>query len=221
VRKSLALLLTASGYTVRMAEHGFDALSQLRARLPVMVISDLNMPQMSGFELLSVVRRRFPQLPVVAMSSDYEYGDAVPGGVVADAFYPKGRSDPRKLLDTVAGLIKKTTVQSSIPQRESAPVWIPCTGRDSRGTPFVVLTCGECLRSFPFSVERRDLQKIQETPCAFCFNTVCYMIDFSITVASARKDLVPAKNELRQTGTKRSERESCLKDPDTESKHIS
>ena len=47
------------------------------------------MPQMSGFEFLSVVRRRFPELLVVAMSGAYDSGDSVPGGVIADAFYAK------------------------------------------------------------------------------------------------------------------------------------
>ena len=33
---------------------GFDALLQLQQRIPDLILSDLNMPQMSGFELLSV-----------------------------------------------------------------------------------------------------------------------------------------------------------------------
>lgn len=48
------------------------------------------MPQMSGFEFLSVVRRRFPEIAVVAASGVYESGDHVPGGIIADAFYGKG-----------------------------------------------------------------------------------------------------------------------------------
>jgi hypothetical protein len=34
------------------------------------------------------------------------------------------------------------------------------------------------------SVTTEDLQKIQETPCLFCPNTVRYIIDFSIAIAS-------------------------------------
>jgi hypothetical protein len=49
-----------------------------------------------------------------------------------------------------------------------------------------VLTCTDCLRSFPLSVTTEDLQKIQETPCLFCPNTVRYIIDFSIAIASPR-----------------------------------
>ena len=58
------------------------------------------MPQMSGFELLSVVRRRFPEIPVIAVSGAYETGDRVPGGVIADAFFAKGQHHPDELLRT-------------------------------------------------------------------------------------------------------------------------
>jgi len=89
IRESMAMFLTAAGYEVSTAEHGFDALLQLRSATPDVIISDLNMPQMSGFEFLSVVRRRFPEILVVAVSGAYESGDCVPGGVIADAFYAK------------------------------------------------------------------------------------------------------------------------------------
>ena len=101
IRESMAMFLTAAGYEVSTAEHGFDALLQLRSATPDVIISDLNMPQMSGFEFLSVVRRRFPDIPVVAVSGAYESGDCVPGGVIADAFYAKGQHHPEELLRTV------------------------------------------------------------------------------------------------------------------------
>jgi len=186
VRDSIEMVLRAGGYDVSTAIHGFDALLQLKRRLPAVVLSDLNMPQMSGFELLSVVRRRFPQISVIAMSGAYHSGDSVPGGVIADAFYSKGRSSPEALLNTVAELIRTSAAHARDHARESAPVWIPRNGKDSRGVPYVVLTCTECLRSFPLSVLTEDLQKIQETPCLFCPNTVRYVVDFSLSIASPR-----------------------------------
>ena len=163
------------------------------------MLSDLNMPQMSGFELLSVVRRRFPQIPVIAMSGAYHSGDAVPGGVIADAFYAKGQSNPQTLLRVVADLIRTSAAHAVDHERESAPVWIPRNGKDSHGIPFVVLTCTECLRSFPLSVMTEDLQKIQETPCLFCPNTVRYIIDFSLPL------LRPGPKRRRSAGHSRRE----------------
>jgi CheY-like chemotaxis protein len=184
VRDSLALLLQASGYDVTTAAGGFDALLQLKNKLPAIVLSDLNMPEMSGFEFLSVVRRRFPEVSVIAMSGAYQSGDSVPGGVIADAFYAKGYGKPDALLHSVAELIRTRVAHAVDHERESAPVWIPRNGKDSRGIPYVVLTCTDCLRSFPLSVTTEDLQKIQETPCLFCPNTVRYVIDFSLAIAS-------------------------------------
>jgi CheY-like chemotaxis protein len=199
VRDSLGLLLQSSGYEVSMAMNGFDALLQLKRSLPTLLLSDLNMPQMSGFEFLSVVRRRFPQISVIAMSGAYESGDAVPGGVIADAFYSKGNGDPQTLLQTVAEMIRTSAAHAKDHERESAPVWIPRNGKDSHGIPYVVLTCTECLRSFPLSVMTEDLQKIQETPCLFCPNTVRYIIDFSLSVASPRTKADPRAPAVRGT----------------------
>jgi len=190
VRESLALLLQASGYEVTMAVNGFDALLQLKKKLPAIVLSDLNMPKMSGFEFLSVVRRRFPEVSVIAMSGAYDSGDSVPGGVIADAFYAKGYGNPVGLLLSVAELIRTSTAHAIDHGKESAPVWIPCNGKDSHGAPYVVVTCTECLRSFPLSVETEAPQKIQETTCLFCRNTVRYVIDFSPAIASPPADPV-------------------------------
>ena len=187
IRETLALVLQMSGYETVTASNGFDALLQLKRKIPAILLSDLNMPQMSGFELLSVVRRRFPQISVITMSGAYQTGEAVPGGVIADAFYPKGPGTPEMLVRIVADLVRTSAAHAVDHNRESAPVWIPRNGKDSHGIPFVVLTCTDCLRSFPLSVTTEDLQKIQETPCLFCPNTVRYIIDFSITVASPRR----------------------------------
>ncbi|HLJ89935.1 MAG TPA: response regulator [Candidatus Angelobacter sp.] len=106
VRDSVAMVLRTAGYNVSSAEHGFDALLQMKSTLPAIVLSDLNMPQMSGFEFLSVVRQRFPQVSVIAMSGAYHSGEAVPSEMIADAFYSKGQSSPEALLSMVAELCR-------------------------------------------------------------------------------------------------------------------
>jgi len=91
IRESLAMLLGSSGYDVSTAKDGFAVLLHLRQTLPNLIVSDLNMPHMSGYEPLSVVRRRFPLIMTVAMSGAYQ-GNAVPSGVIADSFFAKGQS---------------------------------------------------------------------------------------------------------------------------------
>ncbi len=81
-------ILETKGYEVHCASDCFAALLALKDSLPDLIISDLRMPRMSGFELLSVVRRRFPQIPVIAISANFS-GEDVPSGVLADAFFQK------------------------------------------------------------------------------------------------------------------------------------
>jgi CheY-like chemotaxis protein len=102
IRESLSLVLTEIGYSVRAAEDGFSALTEIRMEIPDIILSDLNMPGMSGFEFLSVVRRRFPAIPLIAMSGAFS-GDEVPSGVAADAFYQKG-SGVRALMKIMESL---------------------------------------------------------------------------------------------------------------------
>ena len=91
IRMSLSYVLAEIGYRVRTAEDGVSALTAIRDEAPEIILSDLNMPGMSGFELLSKVRRQFPSIHTIAMSGAF-CGDEVPSGVAADAFYQKGSS---------------------------------------------------------------------------------------------------------------------------------
>ncbi|MGA8162717.1 MAG: response regulator, partial [Acidobacteriaceae bacterium] len=68
VCRNMSIIFTALGYATRTAPNGFSALNAIRDEIPDIILSDLFMPGMSGFELLSVVRRRFPSIRVVAMS---------------------------------------------------------------------------------------------------------------------------------------------------------
>jgi CheY-like chemotaxis protein len=111
VRETLGMLLMSVGYEVAMAENGVSAVSQLNRVLPDLIVTDLNMPQMSGIELISHVRNRYPSISIVAMSGDYQ-GDAVPAGIIADRFYPKGQH-PHNLLTTIASLIATNPARGS------------------------------------------------------------------------------------------------------------
>src|SRR5580658_684157 len=90
LRTSLSSIFTTFGHTVRSAEDGFSALVEIRRSIPDVLLSDLNMPGMSGFELLSVFRRRFPAIQTIAMSGASCRGE-LSSGVIADAFFQKGQ----------------------------------------------------------------------------------------------------------------------------------
>jgi CheY-like chemotaxis protein len=117
-------LLTSEGYDVLTAKDGLDALNQLVDPLPDMIISDLMMPRMSGFELLAVVRQRFPQVPVIAISGEF-LGSGLPAGVLADAFLQKGGYTIRQLCAKVRELISASPLRDESGVIGVAPVGVP------------------------------------------------------------------------------------------------
>ena len=106
VRNAFVYLFTYSGFRVWEASDGFEALAAMRAEAPDILLSDLDMPAMSGFELLPIVRRRFPSVGVVAMSGTISCPSALEG-IAAEAFYAKGTSCTASLLKSVQTLLER------------------------------------------------------------------------------------------------------------------
>ena len=164
IRFSLCCLLTEIGYKVRTAEDGFTALAEIRKEVPEVLLSDLNMPGMSGFELLSVVRRRFPKTQTIAMSGAFA-GDEVPSGVAADAFYQKGSSMASLLRIMESMPVHERMHGSSL--SEKGPAWILSDGLSASGELRVTVSCPECLRTFSHSLNQSVLHAWQGV-CTHC-----------------------------------------------------
>lgn len=172
IRQMSSLVFGEKGYEVRTAADGFEALVELRRSLPDVIISDLRMPNMSGFELLSVIRRRFPHIPVVAISG--EFNGESPVGLIADVFLTKGQYEPEELLRKIAALIEQSPLRPNMTKPDRAPVWIPRSD-----TGYFVVTCTDCLRSFSVPAEESKLgPEVRSTACTFCGTNVCYLADF-------------------------------------------
>jgi chemosensory pili system protein ChpA (sensor histidine kinase/response regulator) len=71
VRKITSRLLEREGYQVLTAKDGIDALEQMKKHLPDLMLVDIEMPRMDGFELSSRVRQdsRSAGVPIVIISS--------------------------------------------------------------------------------------------------------------------------------------------------------
>jgi CheY-like chemotaxis protein len=173
LRNSLSMIFTALGHTVRSAQDGFSALLEIRQTVPTIVLSDLNMPGMSGFELLSIVRRRFPAIRVIAMSGAMS-GEHLQLGVAADAFHEKG-TGIASLIQTVQRMSSADHLPSPRNSGRLAPQWIARNGNDTAGEPFVNIPCPECLRSFPQVLADTD-PLIRETSCRHCSHVIHYAI---------------------------------------------
>ncbi len=71
VRRSMQQLLEDAGYDVAVAADGFEALERLRAKIPAVVLTDLEMPNLNGLELTRRIQEipQWAAIPVVMISS--------------------------------------------------------------------------------------------------------------------------------------------------------
>lgn len=152
------LLLEAQGYEVLCAENGFEGLAALKQALPDLIISDLQMPKMNGFEFLSVVRRRFPTIPVIVISGEFS-GISVPESVLADAFFAKGEYKIPELFERICDLVHELPTRPKVGKPSQAAVWV----MNNNGT--MAVTCSECLRTFPVTGVSKG---VNEAKCDFC-----------------------------------------------------
>jgi CheY-like chemotaxis protein len=156
------MLLESQGYEVLIAGDGFAGLMALKKSLPDIIISDLNMPNMSGFEFLSVVRRRFPVIPVVVISGEFT-SVSVPESVLADAFFPKGQYRAEVLFEKIIELLRQIPPRPRVGKSDMAPVWV------KNGNGVIAVTCTECLRTFPLLEPVNGLNTVE---CDFCGSTI-------------------------------------------------
>jgi Response regulator receiver domain len=173
IRMLLSDALGARGYRMACAKDGFSALLQIEKEIPDFILSDLNMPGMSGFEFLSVVRCMYPSIRLIAMSGSFT-GWGIPSGVDADSFYEKGAG-----LGSLVEMIQTVTSPEHEPffRRGSAPapVWIG-SGQDAWSEQArATIVCPHCLRTFP--QVRGDLDcAIHEDTCIHCHNLIRYAV---------------------------------------------
>lgn len=76
IRHMVATELSKSGYRTLTAENGSDALDKLESCTPNLILSDIDMPVMNGFEFCEVVQgdNRFKTIPFVVMSANADRG---------------------------------------------------------------------------------------------------------------------------------------------------
>lgn len=158
IRLILSAVLRHAGYNVEVAEDGYVALHRISESLPDLVITDLRMPNMNGFELLAVLRSRYPQIPTIAISGEF-LAQELNAAPIADAFFQKGNYSPPELQKKIAELLEAP------PQRLRAThpgrLWSPT------GSAPVMLTCTECLRTFPIQPCKESQFEKMKT-CIFC-----------------------------------------------------
>jgi CheY-like chemotaxis protein len=179
IRKVISGCLVAAGYVVQTAADGLDALGKLRAGLPDLIISDFNMPRMSGLEFLAVVRTRFPQIPVIVISS--ETADEMPAGLAADAYYHKNGDGFQLLLETISDLTRKPPLRTAPPVNDNGPAQAL---RDLDGNS--IIRCEDCLREFVIPPVPKLVRYENWTSCSHCGKLVQFLDAEHSEVANSR-----------------------------------
>lgn len=192
LRDMLAEIFLGYGWCVRTAQDGFTALDMRRDSVPHLILSDLEMDGMSGFELLSIVRRRFPSVRVIAMSGAYS-GETVPTGVAADAFYAKADGSVAKLLDIVVELAEVAALESI---RSDDPFWLSALPILQPPVRSLGVSCLHCMQVVCF-LPVGSLLRYQDVSCPHCHSLVRVKVECSRaggdlnlpTVASTQKSV--------------------------------
>jgi two-component system, chemotaxis family, sensor kinase CheA len=107
-RTLLKNILEAAGYWVATAVDGVDAFTQVRSSEFDLVVSDVDMPRMSGFELTAKIRsdQKLAELPVVLVTALESRGDRERGiDVGANAYIIKRSFDQSNLLEVIHRLL--------------------------------------------------------------------------------------------------------------------
>jgi CheY-like chemotaxis protein len=175
VQQVFSALLRSAGYSVRTADNGVQALNSLREHVPDLILSDLDMPEMSGFEFLSVVRRRFSGIKVVAMSGAFSKNE-IPAGLCADAFFPKGIHHPKVLLQILREVLHGERTEMAWKQTIESPVWAAQILSGDGDEPSIILTCPDCFRSYPHSFTEANVMLPQQAECVCCGNLINYSV---------------------------------------------
>lgn len=105
---ALRLLLEKNGYPVAVASNGKEALTQLRERPFQMVISDIDMPEMNGFDLSHVIKRDpvLRTIPVILLTTLSTVENILEGLRARAEYYITKPFEPAYLLDRVKNLLE-------------------------------------------------------------------------------------------------------------------
>jgi CheY-like chemotaxis protein len=172
IRNILSMQMEEAGFKAQQAEDGIDGLVKLRDKLPKVIISDLQIPRMSGIEFISVVRWRFPSIPVIVPSGSIQR--ELPAEAKPDRCFRKSAQQIPELLPAVHDLARKTPDRAYLPQVISTPV-----RTRPGGAGYFVLTCTDCLRLFQVTSTPENKTVERTAICVHCEARVPFLIEGS------------------------------------------
>lgn len=104
-RPGLTEIERATGLQPAFATNGREALDFMTRTVPDLVLTDLQMPEMDGLQLVEAIKARFPQVPVVLMTAHGSEDTAVQALQRGAASYVPKANLARDLLETVEDVL--------------------------------------------------------------------------------------------------------------------
>lgn len=98
--------LELEGHQVSEAHSGFEALESIRTQLPDLVLLDVMMPELDGFETLRMIRE-FSSIPVIMLTAKGEENDIVYGLELGADDYVTKPFAPRELSSRIKAVIRR------------------------------------------------------------------------------------------------------------------
>ncbi len=100
IRETVKMILSSAGYEVYAAEDGVDGLRLCEQRKADLVITDLNMPNMDGIELIRHVRQlpAFKYLPIIMLTTESQDDKKVAGKKAGATGWVVKPFDPARLI---------------------------------------------------------------------------------------------------------------------------
>ncbi len=105
--------LELEGYQVSQASNGFEALTKLRDDLPDLVILDVMMPDMDGFETLRLLRE-VSAVPVIMLTVKADEEDKVRGLELGADDYVTKPFSPKELSSRVKAVLRRTEMPAPV-----------------------------------------------------------------------------------------------------------
>lgn len=118
-RETVSRLMAEQGFDAYPAADGIDALRQIYQVKPQLIVSDAGLANLSGFEFLPFVKRRFPSIAVIAFDAHPDE-QGTTSKVVADLLLPKQPWDPNALLESVEELLSRRVLSAETEDADCA-----------------------------------------------------------------------------------------------------
>ena len=115
--EAVSMNLDVEGYQVSAASNGYEALDKVTKELPDLVILDVMMPEMDGFETLKSIRE-VSSVPVIMLTVKGEETDRVKGLDLGADDYVTKPFGPRELVSRVKAALRRAETPTPAPKTE-------------------------------------------------------------------------------------------------------